>query len=212
MIKNIVFDFGGVLIEIDTLNAIKKFEELGLKEAHNFLNSYQQCGIFYLLENGDITADEFIAELSVLCNRKITYEETKEAWLGFITKVQTEYLEYLQTLRPKYSLSVLSNTNPFLQAWARSKEFTDGGKSLDDYFDNLFLSYLMNCSKPGEDIYIKMLLQGGMNAHETLFIDDSEKNIEAARRVGINTLLVKNGEDWRSALEKYLDLQALQNK
>ncbi|MBR7133992.1 MAG: HAD-IA family hydrolase, partial [Bacteroidaceae bacterium] len=147
---------------------------------------------------------EFIARLSSLCNRTITYDQAKDAWLGFIVKVQTELLEDIQTLRPQYRLSVLSNTNPFLQGWARSKEFTQEGKSLDDYFDNLFLSYKMHCSKPSEDIYRKMLVQGNMVAHETLFVDDSEKNIDAARRVGINTLLVKNGEDWRVALREYL--------
>ena len=204
MIKEIVFDFGGVLLEIDTPNAIKKFGELGLQNPHEYLNSYQQTGAFYALENGDITANEFITELSVLCNKSISYEEAKDAWLGFVVKVQVEFLEWLQQLRTRYKLSVLSNTNPFLQSWARSCEFTPQGKSLDDYFDNLYLSYKMNCSKPGEEIYRKMLAMGNMTPQETLFIDDSEKNIKAASNLGIRTLLVKNGEDWRNELEKYL--------
>ena len=124
--------------------------------------------------------------------------------MGFIVKVQTEFLEFLQQLRPRYRLSVLSNTNPFIQSWARSKEFTPQGKSLDDYFDMLFLSYKMNCSKPGEEIYRKMLLEGNMKAEETLFIDDGERNIAAARKVGINVLRVENGEDWRETLTKVL--------
>ena len=124
--------------------------------------------------------------------------------MGFIVEVQTEFLEFLQQLRPRYRLSVLSNTNPFIQSWARSKEFTSGGKSLDDYFDMLFLSYKMNCSKPGEEIYRRMLLEGNMKAEETLFIDDGERNIAAARKVGINVLKVENGEDWRETLTKVL--------
>lgn len=204
MIKDIVFDFGGVLTEIDSRQAISRFKELGLENPEEFLNSYQQAGAFYALENGDITADEFIKELSALCNREISYEEAKHAWMGFIIKVQSEFLEFLQLLRPRYRLSVLSNTNPFLQGWARSSEFTPCGKSLDDYFDHLFLSYQMNSSKPGEDIYKKMLLEGNMRPHETLFIDDGEKNIATARRLGINVLHVKNGENWCQMLEKYL--------
>ncbi len=205
MIKDIVFDFGGVLIEIDTPQAIKRFKALGLVNAEEYLNSYQQIGTFYALENGDITADEFIDDLSVLCNRRISYEEANNAWLGFIVRVQTECLDFIQQLRPQYRLSVLSNTNPFLQGWARSKDFTTEGKSLDDYFDSLFLSYRMNCSKPGEDIYRKMLLQGGMKAEEVLFIDDSSKNLDTASRLGINVLQVKNGEDWRDTLSRYLE-------
>lgn len=208
MIKNLVFDFGGVLIEIDTQNAIDRFEKLGLSEPHRFLNSYQQTGAFYALENGDITADEFIVQLSCLCGREVSYEQAKDAWLGFVVKVQTGFLDFLQQLRSRYHLSVLSNTNPFLQSWARSRDFTPVGKSLDDYFDTLYLSYEMNCSKPHEDIYRKMLLHGNMIPEETLFVDDSEKNIEAARRLGINGLLVKNGEDWCGMLEKYLTLHS----
>lgn len=205
MIKDIVFDFGGVLIEIDTANALKKFNRLGLENPEKYLNSYKQEGAFYALENGDIDADEFVRELSQLCNRELTYNDAFGGWMGFVVKVQNEYLDWLQTLRPNYRLSVLSNTNPFLQGWARSRSFTPDGKSLDDLFDKLFLSYLMRCSKPSDEIYLKMLRDGNMRPEETLFIDDGTKNIEAARNLGIHVLQVKNGEDWRPALTRYLE-------
>lgn len=204
MIKDIVFDFGGVITLIDTNQALQRFREIGVSRPENYINSYLQNGPFFSLENGDITAEQFCAELTKICNRPISYAQAKHAWMGFIVKVQTEFLEFLQQLRPRYRLSVLSNTNPFIQSWARSKEFTSGGKSLDDYFDMLFLSYKMNCSKPGEEIYRKMLLEGNMKAEETLFIDDGERNIAAARKVGINVLKVENGEDWRETLTKVL--------
>lgn len=204
MIKDIIFDFGGVLTLIDTDKALQRFREIGVPNPEEFINPYLQNGPFFLLENGDITAEEFCDELTKICNRKITFDDAKYAWLGFIVQVQTEFLNFLQLLRPRYRLSVLSNTNPFIQSWARSSEFTPEGKSLDDYFDLLFLSYKMNCSKPGEEIYRKMLLEGNMNPTETLFLDDGEKNIAAARKAGINVLKVGNGEDWREILEKTL--------
>ena len=205
MIKNIIFDFGGVLTTIDTSRAIEKFKALGLKDAENYLNSYKQTGIFFQLEDGAIDADTFVSELGKLCDRDISYDEALDAWMGFIVNVQVEFMEYLQTLRGKYRLGVLSNTNPFLQGWARSEKFTDEGKRLDDYFDELYLSYLMKCSKPGKEIYLKMLNDGNMLPHETLFVDDGAKNIEAAEAVGIRTLKAVNGEDWREELEKILD-------
>lgn len=204
MIKNIVFDFGGVLTTIDTDRAIGRFKELGLTDAENYLNSYKQSGIFFQLENGDIDADTFIAELSKLCNRQLTYDDALYAWMGFIISVETELMEYLQTLRGKYRLCVLSNTNPFLQGWARSSAFTKGGKSLDDYFDELYLSYLMGCSKPGDEIYSKMLATGKMAPEETLFVDDGARNIEAAEALGIKTLKATNGKSWREELERIL--------
>lgn len=204
MIKNLVFDFGGVLTTIDTQKAINRFKEIGLEEPEKYLNAYKQTGIFYQLENGDIDAETFTVELGKLCGRNISYAEALYAWMGFIVNVQTEFMEYLQTLRGKYRLCVLSNTNPFLQGWARSARFTDEGKSLDDYFDELYLSYLMNCSKPSEAIYRKMLADGNMKPEETLFVDDGEKNIEAAKAVGIRTLKAVNGKDWREELERML--------
>lgn len=205
MIKNLIFDFGGVLTTINTNQAIERFKALGLKDAENYLNSYKQTGIFYQLENGDICAEAFIAELSKLCNRHISYDEALNAWMGFIVNVQNDLLEYLQTLRGRYRLGVLSNTNPFLQGWARSSNFTKVGKSLDDYFDELYLSYLMKCSKPGKDIYLKMLKDGKMLPEETLFVDDGAKNVEAAEALGIKTLKAINGVDWRNELEDILN-------
>ena len=204
MIKDIVFDFGGVLTTIDTDRALARFNELGLANPKDYINSYCQKGPFFALENGDIDAGQFCDELGKLCKRSITYDDAKYAWCGFITEVHESFLEFLQPLRSTYRLSVLSNTNPFIQGWARSPQFTSCGKSLDDYFDMLFLSYCMKCSKPGEEIYRKMLADGGMVAGETLFIDDSDKNLEAAARVGIKTLKVENGEDWRGKLLQFL--------
>lgn len=204
MIKNLVFDFGGVLTTIDTSQAIARFRQLGLQAPEQYLNAYKQTGIFFQLENGDIDASAFIGELGRLCGRSISYDEALHAWMGFIVRVETELMEYLQTLRGDYRLCVLSNTNPFLQGWARSSAFTDCGKSLDDYFDELYLSYLMGCSKPAGTIYRKMLAQGNMKPEETLFVDDGARNIEAAAALGIKTLKAVNGQDWRSDLEAVL--------
>ena len=204
MIKDIVFDFGGVLTTIDTERALQRFRDLGVEEPEQYINSYCQKGPFFELENGDIDDEEFCRRLGQICNREITFEQAKEAWLGFLVEIHTTLLEHLQTLRGSYRLSVLSNTNPFIQSWALTKDFTHVGKSLADYFDMLFFSYRMHCSKPSREIYCKMLADGGMRAEETLFVDDSTKNIEAAREVGIRTLLVENGEDWREKLSNAL--------
>ena len=120
MIKDIVFDFGGVLTTIDTDRALLRFRALGVSNPKEYINSYCQKGPFFALENGDITADEFCEELGVLCKRTVGYDEAKHAWCGFITEVHEEYLEFLQTLRPQYRLSVLSNTNPLKRPSALS--------------------------------------------------------------------------------------------
>lgn len=205
MIKDIVFDFGGVLTTIDTERALAKFRDLGVEQPEQYINSYCQKGPFFEVENGDIDADLFCRKLSEICGRDITYKQAQEAWLGFLVEIHEEWLEWLQLLRGRYRLSVLSNTNPFIQGWAQTKEFTPCGNSLADYFDAQFFSYRMNCSKPSEEIYRKMLGQGKMKAEETLFVDDGQKNIDAAAKVGIKTLKVENCADWRHALEDLLE-------
>lgn len=207
MIRDIVFDFGGVLTTIDTERALQRFRNLGVEQPEQYINSYCQKGPFFELENGDIDADEFCRKLSTICGREITYSQAQEAWLGFLVEIHEDWLEYLQSLRGRYRLSVLSNTNPFIQGWAQTKDFTPCGKSLSDYFDMQFFSYRMKCSKPSRGIYQKMLEQGRMKADETLFVDDGAKNIEAAANVGIRTLHVKNGADWRLALDEMLEAE-----
>ena len=204
MIKDIVFDFGGVLTTIDTGRALQKFRDLGMANPEEYINSYCQKGPFFELENGDIDAGEFCRRLGAICGREVTFEQAKDAWLGFLVEIHVPLLEYLQTLRGKYRLSVLSNTNPFIQSWALTSDFTPVGKSLADYFDKLFFSYRMHCSKPSQEIYLKMLETGDMNASETLFVDDGAANIEAAAKAGIKVLKVENGSDWRSLLEEAL--------
>ncbi len=204
MIKNIIFDFGGVLTLLTPNEAIKRFKALGVENPEEYLNPYCQQGAFFKLENGDISEEQFRTELGKLCHKEISYEEAKHAWMGFISSVHQDILDYLQLLRPRYTLGVLSNTNPFIQSWACTSEFTSKGKPLDAYFDHLFFSYRMGVSKPNEEIYKKMLLEGNLKAEETLFIDDSDKNIEAARNLGISTLKVDNGEDWRNKLDRIL--------
>ena len=183
---------------------MQKFRDLGVEEPEQYINSYCQKGPFFELENGDIDTEEFCRRLSVICGCEISYNQAKDAWLGFLVEIHEEWLEYLQPLRGKYRLSILSNTNPFIQGWAQTKEFTPCGKSLADYFDMQFFSYRMNCSKPNEEIYRKMLEAGGMKAEETLFVDDSQSNIDAAAKTGIKTLKADNGVDWRETLMEML--------
>ena len=204
MIKNIIFDFGGVLTLLTPDEAIKRFKALGVENPEEYLNPYCQQGAFFKLENGDISEEQFCIELGELCHRNISYEDAKHAWMGFISSVHEDILDYLQLFRSRYTLGILSNTNPFIQSWAGTANFTSKGKALGDYFDHLFFSYRMGASKPSEKIYKRMLLEGNLKAEETLFIDDSDKNIEAARKLGISTLKVENGEDWRNKLDKVL--------
>lgn len=204
MIKNIIFDFGGVIVDISRTGAVKRFEELGLTNAEELLDKYHQKGIFLEVEDGKIGAEEFCTKLGELCGREISLEESKHAWLGFMTGIPLYRLEYLEELRKNYNLYLLSNTNPFIMSWARSEELSPLQKPLDSYFDKLYLSYQVGIVKPDKEIFEYLIKDAAINPAESIFVDDGKANVEMAQSLGFQTMQPINGEDWRQKLDAML--------
>lgn len=207
-IKNIAFDLGGVVIALSYEQAVRRFEEIGLKDARQHLDAFHQRGIFGDLERGIITTEEFRIELGKLIGREVTYDECLYAWHGYVEYVPQKNLQMLLKLRQLgYKVCLLSNTNPFMMQWAMSNEFDGNGHSMDYYFDNLYLSYKYKYMKPSPEIF-KIMLEGQQSsAEETLFIDDGQKNVEAAKELGMKTLFPENNEDWTEPLTKLLGIE-----
>jgi putative hydrolase of the HAD superfamily len=203
-IKNIVFDFGGVIVNFSREAAVKKFEEIGVANANELLDAYHQKGAFLQVEDGTINAEEFRIILSELAGKELTYEQVKEGWLGFMLDVPQYRLEYLLELRKKYKLYILSNTNPYVMSWARSNDFTIAERPLDDYFDKIYTSYELKAVKPGKTIFELMIKDADMLPGETLFVDDGPANIKMAKELGMMTFQPINGEDWRDDLTALL--------
>lgn len=200
MIKNIVFDFGGVIAEINRDKAVEAFIRLGLKDADIRLDKYHQTGIFQELEEGKLSADQFREKLGELCGRKLTEAETKQAWLGFFTEVDTKKLDYILGLKKYFYVYILSNTNPFVMSWACSPEFSAAGKPLNDYCDKLYLSYQLGHTKPAPETFHLMIDDSGLIPSESLFVDDGASNIRIGKELGFATFQPENGADWRDEL------------
>ena len=207
VIKNIVFDLGGVIMTLDPAEALRRFKALGLSDAERYLDSYTQSGIFGNLEEGKITAEDFRSKLSSLTGHELTFDECKHAWLGYRKDVPQRNLDLLKELRAKgYRLILLSNTNPFMMAWALSCEFDGKGSSLNDYFDALYLSYRLGIMKPAPDFFRQVLDNENILPEETLFVDDGPRNVEAAGKLGFMTMCPDNGSDWTGELRSLLHL------
>lgn len=204
MIKNIVFDFGGVIADISRNQAVQAFIELGLKDADARLDKYHQTGIFQELEEGKLSADAYREELGRLCGRELTEAETRRAWLGFFVGVDSRKLEYLLELRKNYRVYILSNTNPFVMSWARSPEFSQAGKPLDDYCEKLYLSYQIGYTKPARQIFDFMVEDSGILPAETMFVDDGAANVGIGKELGFQIFQPANGSDWRGELSALL--------
>ena len=207
VIKNIVFDLGGVIMTLDPAEALRRFKALGLSDAERYLDSYTQSGIFGNLEEGKITAEDFRSKLSSLTGHELTFDECKHAWLGYRKDVPQRNLDLLKELRAKgYRLILLSNTNPFMMDWALCCEFDGKGSSLNDYFDALYLSYRLGIMKPAPDFFRQVLDNENILPEETLFVDDGPRNVEAAGKLGFMTMCPDNGSDWTGELRSLLHL------
>lgn len=204
MIKNIVFDFGGVIVDIDRDKAVREFIKIGLLDADIRLDKYHQTGIFQELEEGKLTADEFRQELGKLCECELTMEKVQQAWLGFFNEVDLRKLNYILELSKSYHVYILSNTNPFVMSWACSSEFSPLRKPLNDYCDKLYLSFQIGYTKPAPEIFDFMIKDSGLLPSETLFVDDGGSNIRIGKELGFKTLQPENGADWRDELTAIL--------
>lgn len=205
-IKNIVFDLGGVIMDLDRSRAVRRFEEMGVKDAEELIDPYEQKGIFLEVENGQATAEEFRRKLSEHVGKELTMEQISYGWLGFIVGVPQYKLDYMLELRNRYTVHVLSNTNPFIMAdWAKTPAFSEAGRPLTDYSENIYASYEVGVTKPDIRIFEYMLADSGMIPSETLFIDDGKSNVDVAASLGMHIYQPANKEDWREAITCILE-------
>ncbi len=203
MIKNIIFDMGGVLLDLDRQRCIDSFAAIGYPQAGQMLNNYAQTGIFGDLERGRITVAGFYDHIRRETGRSsLTDAEIAGALNSFIVGMPEYKLRMLSDLRKRFTIYMLSNTNAVMMPHIRESYFTRHGLTFDDYFDRAFLSYEMDEIKPAERIFLDMVAQGGMAPSESLFIDDGPSNIETAARLGFRTYLAKEHEDFRHIFDK----------
>lgn len=202
MIKNLVFDLGGVIVPLNRIACLRAFDEIvGYKDFGEILSSYRQMGFFDKFECGNISAKEFrsIIRLNALPMKNgkphiVTDREIDYSLNRFLLDIPQDKIETLLFYRGDYRMFLLSNTNPI--GFAKCKElFLDKGYKMEYFFEELFLSYKMKVAKPSPEIFIKMLAKADIKAEETLFIDDAPANIEAANALNFKTLLYNPKDD-----------------
>ena len=208
MIKNLIFDLGGVIVTLAPDEALRRFKSLGLENAEEQMDAYTQMGIFGQLEEGKISAEAFREELSRQVGREVTYDECRHAWLGYVKEVPQRNLDALLRLRSEgYRIILLSNTNPYMMSWVRSTEFDGHGHSIDYYMDACYLSYQLGVMKPDTEFFHRVLMTEKIMASETLFIDDGPRNVATASQMGIRTYCPQNGADWTTTIYEYINKQ-----
>lgn len=196
-IKNILFDFGGVIVGLDKQNAINRFKEIGITNIEDYLSEFRQSGIFLELEEGKLTKEEFYKEFQKLAGKYVAPQDIDSGWLAFLTFIPEYKFQMLKDLRKKYKVYLLSNTNPAIMEWAESEDFSPTKEPITAFFDKCYYSFQLGCAKPERTIFDVVVKDSGIVPEETLFLDDGQANIDMADSLGFKTYLANQDEDLR---------------
>jgi glucose-1-phosphatase len=195
LLKNIIFDLGAVLINIDYKKTEKAFIDLGYENFEAMYSQLHSNEIFEKLETGKISNEDFYNELIALNPKRITPLQIKNAWNEILLDWRKESLRFLEALSTQYQLFLLSNTNAIHQkAFNISLIAETGRDTIDNLFTKAYYSHEIHLRKPNADIFEFLAKDAGINIMETLFIDDSSNNIDTAKQLGFKTHLLLKGE------------------
>lgn len=194
-IKNIIFDQGGILLNIDYALTAQAFRTLGATDFDEVYSQKTQCAVFDLYDTGKISSAEFRKTLKeTLKIQHVSDVDFDKAWNAMLLDLPIARLEFISTLRPQYQVFILSNANEIHMIEA-SKTFqrTTGSPSLAQYFDGVYYSHECGLRKPNAAFFEMVLKKHALSPEETLFIDDSRQHVLGAQSVGMQTMHLPHG-------------------
>ncbi|MBQ7461037.1 MAG: HAD family phosphatase [Bacteroidaceae bacterium] len=217
-ITDIIFDLGGVLLDLNMEGIGQACQRLGINPELFFVktdekNTSTVCqGIsaskaITAYQVGEITSEQFLFLVLSHCGEGITREDIIEAWNSCIGLIPMERLDMIKELRRKgYHTHLLSNTNDLHWEEIKRRYLSQEGYTCKELFDNVFVSHEVHLAKPAPEIYQYAISQIGRPAAQCLFIDDTLLNVEAARREGLQGvwLDIRDKDALKSSLDSYL--------
>ena len=194
-IRNLLFDLGGVIINLDRQRCVDALTALGDEKADEMLDLSVQRGTLMDLEEGKISPSDFLKRMRQKIGKAVSDEEIVHALNELLIGIPLDRLTLLRTLRQRFNVMMLSNTNPIMFDTKIAECFAQEGLSITDYFDDVYLSYRLKSCKPDIAIFKKVIKLSRIVPQETLFFDDSQKNLDAAASLGFKTFLVTPDRD-----------------
>lgn len=193
--ENLIFDLGGVLLDIDPNATLDALRNLGVAERFLTDGLNIRNDILVGLERGCVSPEEMYCAIAgsmgKVCTTEVR-EQIRTAWCAMLGEAKIEKFRTLRSLREKgYKVFLLSNTNAIHWEAIEKKLRAIEGRPLTDYFDEVYLSFEMNVCKPDDEIFEKLLAAEGINAEDCLFLDDSRDNCATAASLGIASLLME---------------------
>ena len=181
----IIFDLGGVIINLDYQLTIEAFKKLGIDNFEEMYTQAKQNNLFDDFETGKISSQHFINSLLPFLPSGTSPNKVVHAWNAMILDFPKKRLELLDQLNSKYRVFLLSNTNDIhLQAVNRSLANTTDRK-LDTYFEKVYLSHEVKLRKPHKEIFELVCTEQNLNPETTIFIDDTIGHVNGANSIGL---------------------------
>lgn len=188
-IKNIIFDFGGVLLNIDYHLTEAAFRKLGFSDFDILYSQQRQSDLFDRLEKGEISENEFIDSIKKFGPEKVREEDIRMAWNAMLLDFPDEVTDVLNCLRGVCRVFLLSNTNQLHKAsFMKIIEKKMGWKNFETFFEKTYLSCDIGMRKPDSEVFERVIFENKLKKEETLFIDDSIQHVEGALRAGLRAI------------------------
>ena len=186
--KTIIFDFGGVIIDIDPQLTINQFEKLGMSDSGTFLQPDFINNVIRKFERGVLTPEVFRDKVRARANSDFTDQQIDDAWNALLFDIPAERIEVIEEVKKKHKILLLSNSNEIhYDLYVRDLQLRFGYNEFDELFDKAYFSFDLHLSKPDVEIYEFVMYQHKLNPAETLFIDDNLENIKTAKSLGWKT-------------------------
>lgn len=195
-IKTIIFDLGGVIIDLDFKKTPQAFSDQTSWTAQDIYHLILQPGLFQDYEKGLLSDQHFRSGVNQLFETDLSNEQIDLAWCAMLGDIPKPRLDLMNLLREKYQVLVLSNTNAIhVDAFNQTIKEVSGKDSLTSYADEVYFSHELHMRKPDTEIYEEVLKRSGAIAEQCLFLDDTQKNLDQAALIGIQTLHITTPND-----------------
>jgi len=190
-VKNIIFDLGGIFLSLNYQLTKDAFIALGVKDFDEHFTQHHANDLFEKLEKGQITETEFYDELRAATSLQASNDEIKAAWNAMLLGFIPEKIEWLKAIKQRYNVFLFSNTNQihydaFMDLYVRDI----GTNDFNTHFIKAYYSQYMGLRKPYAASFLHIIHEQNLQVAETLFIDDTEKNIVTANELGLQTILL----------------------
>ncbi len=190
-IKNLIFDLGGVILEIDPERTLNAFRQLGIKNIDSLYTLKKQSGIFDEFDTGKTDLDTFRQNLRKASGNNFTDEEFNDAWCAMLVEFPPEGISLLEVLKKQFRTFLFSNTNVLHhKVYTEMLQETTGHDSLAELFEKAYFSHTFGMRKPNIHVFNRILEENNLKAEQTLFLDDLEQNTDAAKEAGINAIQI----------------------